>query len=299
VAEAVGDLAALVGNFAETLQVVWQLQEGCRQECYGTSQSQSVTQGQDTTQVSMAASGVEPPVPAVPQVQIGVLPAWLIALATNVGATIQTIVQVQEATCERNCTGDAQVQVADQVAAVVQVAVAIAGRPPVDGPPVAPTSGDEPVDVLPPVAQPAPEQLVGSDQPPAQTGAPDEATPTAHGPSGRQPAWRPAHTGERSPQAAAPGRSRPALPPRQTVRAPAGDRASAHAEDESQRLGGLLGVVARASDSAQVPSVAQSLTTTDGLAHRVIAIVLTATLVVGFLVVLAAREWNRSVFPNK
>ena len=94
-------LEAWAENLSETLQFVWQLQEGCAYECYGVYQSQSSGQGQSTNQSAEATvrSGSDGTQLALGPDGVIVLPGWLVALANNVGATIQTIYQYQEASC--------------------------------------------------------------------------------------------------------------------------------------------------------------------------------------------------------
>jgi hypothetical protein len=143
IAVALAGLTALAQNIAETLQFAWQTQVGCAHECHGASQSQSLAQTQTTNQVAAAAPGGSSPVAAGP----GELPMWLIALAANVGATIQTIYQLQVAACLTGCTGDAQAQLAAQSATTAQLATAGVGEPP-PAPPVdtglEPTAGTLP-----------------------------------------------------------------------------------------------------------------------------------------------------------
>ena len=141
VAAAEADLEAWAENLSETLQFVWQLQEGCAYECYGAYRSQSSEQGQSTNQSAEATvrSGSDGTQLALGPDGVIVLPGWLVALANNVGATIQTIYQYQEANCLEHCDGDAQLQEAVQRAVVNQVATAIvlAGQapPPSEPPP--------------------------------------------------------------------------------------------------------------------------------------------------------------------
>ena len=140
-AAAEADLEAWAENLSETLQFVWQLQEGCAYECYGVYRSQSSDQGQSTNQSAEATvrSGRDGTQLALGPDGVIVLPGWLVALANNVGATIQTIYQYQEATCLGHCDGGAQLQEAVQRAVVDQVATAIvlAGQapPPSEPPP--------------------------------------------------------------------------------------------------------------------------------------------------------------------
>jgi hypothetical protein len=93
------------------------------------------------------------------------LPDWLIAFAQNIGATIQTSYQYQEALCLEHCTGDAQAQEAIQRAETGQRAVAVAPPPPASAPP--PPAGEPPGDEPPmepgtaPVADPAAPMAAG------------------------------------------------------------------------------------------------------------------------------------------
>ena len=130
-------LEAWAENLSETLQFVWQLQEGCAHECYGVSQYQSSQQGQSTNQSARATArgGGDGTMLALGPDGVIVLPGWLVALANNLGATIQTIYQYQEASCLDRCEGGAQIQEAAQRALVEQVAAAIAGAPPASEPP--------------------------------------------------------------------------------------------------------------------------------------------------------------------
>jgi hypothetical protein len=103
------------------------------------------------------------------------VPDWLIAWAQNIGATIQTSYQFQEALCLEHCTGDTQLQEATQRAETDQRAVAMANPPLPEEPP----AGEPPPGGPPPGEQPSGEQQapVGPTGPP-QTGA---ATPSAGG----------------------------------------------------------------------------------------------------------------------
>jgi outer membrane biosynthesis protein TonB len=155
-----GTLEAWAENVSETLQYVWQLQEGCQQECYAVSQLQTITQGQSTTQTATATVGSED---AVTMIVLGpdgivVLPGWLVALAENQGATIQTVYQHQQAICREYCEGDVQLQEAIQEALANQEAIAVAwvGTKPVDEPPATePPSAGPPAEQLPLPAQPS------------------------------------------------------------------------------------------------------------------------------------------------
>ena len=109
----------LAENFSQTTQFV-RRERGCREECYGTTQSQSLDQAQTTTQLASAEGGAAP--------EPTVLAGWLVALADNVGATIQTIFQYQRAECLEHCSDEAQVQRAGQQAEMAQTAAARAGR---------------------------------------------------------------------------------------------------------------------------------------------------------------------------
>jgi hypothetical protein len=131
-ATALADGNAQAHNVGSVMQEIWQLQFGCEVECHGTSQTQSSTQGQSTNQSATATS--ETWGPWTPGDPASVLPAWLVALAQNLGITIQTVWQYQEATCLENCVGDSQAQEASQRASTSQDARAVAGVPPPEPP---------------------------------------------------------------------------------------------------------------------------------------------------------------------
>jgi hypothetical protein len=151
VAAAVAVAAAFAVNVAETLQFAWQLQQGCVEECHGTSQTQTIAQQQSTSQSAIvrdgpAGGGSSEPLVIGPD-GLPVLPGWLVALAQNVGATIQIIFQFEESSCRHDCVGDMQLQVAAQQATTVQQALVV-------------LAGGEPV---PAPAEPQPAPLPGSD----------------------------------------------------------------------------------------------------------------------------------------
>ena len=156
-------------NLSETLQYVWQIQEGCRHECHGVSQSQTVGQGQSTSQSSTAEAEIDTPVTTVVFGPDGVvvLPGWLVALAENHGATIQTLYQYQEAVCVEDCAGDVQLQEAIQEALTSQEAIAIAVVGPSD--PEEPSASEPPPPPKP--ALPAPESPLPAPESPASEGA--------------------------------------------------------------------------------------------------------------------------------
>jgi hypothetical protein len=142
-------LAAWAENLAETIQLVFQQQQGCEQECYGATQSQSVNQKQSTSQ-SAKASG-----PTLGDDGSVLLPDWLLELARNLGVTIQTIYQYQEALCVEHCEGDKQVQDALQRAETLQLALAGA-LPPAEPPPEGqPPPGEQPPAPAPEAGAPA------------------------------------------------------------------------------------------------------------------------------------------------
>jgi hypothetical protein len=177
IAIALAGLDASADNLAETLQQVWQFQQGCLQECHGTSQTQIAAQQQTTSQTAIAIAedaptGSNVSIPPLPLPGDGggpALPGWLIALALNVGATIQTIFQYEEAGCLNHCSGDSQSQWAGQQALTVQDAVAEAGAPapPPDNPPAEPPV-EQPV-------MPEPERVLAQ----APVGAPSGDRPQA------------------------------------------------------------------------------------------------------------------------
>lgn len=170
-------LTAWAENLSETLQYVFQTQEGCEHECHGTAQWQSSTQHHSTNQSSTATGGGE--AVAVSSPTFGddgtvIPPAWLVALAQNLGVTIQTVYQHQEASCSERCWGDAQVQDAVQRALTAQEAVTLAAPPPEPpGPEEPPPPNEEP-----PVQPPSGEQPPGAPLVP-ETGAPNGQSVTA------------------------------------------------------------------------------------------------------------------------
>ena len=112
-AEAVGEALALALNDSETRQLVWQLQEGCVVECHGASSLQLVNQEQRTDQTAGASAASGNPDEFL---------VWLNALATNIGATLQTIFQFEDADCLEDCIDGVQIQLAVQNAATTQTA---------------------------------------------------------------------------------------------------------------------------------------------------------------------------------
>jgi hypothetical protein len=122
-AEAISAAFALALNMSETMQLVWQSQESCREECHGASATQTVNQAQGTNQSAGSSTGSGGP--------DGVI-GWLATLAANIGATLQTIFQYQDADCLENCMGGSQLQRALQHAATTQEASV--GETPVETP---------------------------------------------------------------------------------------------------------------------------------------------------------------------
>jgi hypothetical protein len=161
-ATALADGNAQAHNVGSVMQQVWQLQVGCETECYGTSQTQSSTQGQSTNQSATATSQTWGP--SQPTDLNSLLPAWLIALAENLGITIQTVWQYQQAECLEYCVGGSQAQEAAQRAVTSQDARAVAGIPPVEPkPPVVetPPAGDpEPTVATAGVSSGSPETFI-------------------------------------------------------------------------------------------------------------------------------------------
>jgi hypothetical protein len=149
-AEAISAALALALNMSETMQLVWQYQESCREECHGVSATQTVSQAQATDQSAGSTGGSGGP--------DGVI-GWLTALAANIGATLQTIFQFQDADCLENCMGGSQLQRALQQVATLQEA----------------TVGDPPA----PPAAPPPASTSPSPAPPAETPAADPGAPIA------------------------------------------------------------------------------------------------------------------------
>jgi hypothetical protein len=93
-------------NASVTIQLLWQVQQGCATHCTGTSQTQAAVQ--TATVLQIAASS-----------QAG-------GTATNSGAVIQLIVQSQLG-CVAFCASTTRVQTATQSVGVTQLASAIAG----------------------------------------------------------------------------------------------------------------------------------------------------------------------------
>jgi outer membrane biosynthesis protein TonB len=156
-ATALADGNAQAHNVGSVMQEIWQLQFGCEVECHGTSQTQSSTQGQSTNQSATATSETWGAWTSGNAESL--LPAWLVALAQNLGITIQTVWQYQEAACLENCVGDSQAQEAAQRALTSQLARAVAGVPPPEPP--APTVEQPPAAAAPPVASSAGAQSSG------------------------------------------------------------------------------------------------------------------------------------------
>jgi hypothetical protein len=182
-ANAEGATGALAENLSETRQLVWQLQRGCEVECYGTSQVQVINQGQETTQSATATTDGVTLVPVLGPDGAVVLPGWLVALAENLGVTIQTIYQLQEAVCAEYCEGDSQVQDAIQRADISQQADAYAGDPPApaEEPPSEEPPPQQPRTTQPPAQQPAPiaQSPAGDGAPSALAAIKDPSSPTS------------------------------------------------------------------------------------------------------------------------
>jgi hypothetical protein len=177
-ASAVSDALALALNAAETLQIVLQQQRGCEEECHGATSSQSVAQDQ-WLQQSAIADGP------------GAL-GWLTAVAANLGVSLQTVLQYQDADCLEHCYGGIQAQQALQEAIIEQQA--LAGKTPGTGPP--PASSPDPGPQAPgSVTAPAP---VAPDTRAHSTAAEE---PSATGPhrNGRKPPRRTSNSGRPEP----------------------------------------------------------------------------------------------------
>jgi hypothetical protein len=159
-ATAVSDFGALAQNLAETLQYVWQVQEGCRVECYGVNESQSLSQRQTTTQSATATGRAFPTSAGSPTDGLSFF-SWVTAFARNIGATVQWIFQLQEASCLEHCGEEALLQAAGQRAATDQTS----------------TAGDVPEPVSEPPAGPA--QPVAASQPSAAEEPPPSDAPRA------------------------------------------------------------------------------------------------------------------------
>jgi hypothetical protein len=147
-------LTAWAENLAETMQYVFQIQQGCEHECHDVTQHQSSTQGQAISQSATSdAHGDGGGVFTVPD--------WLIAHAENLGATIQLIYQYEEALCLEECTGDAQLQEAIQIAVTDQDAVALAAPPEAVAPEAVAPEGEAPAVEAPAVEVPAAPSFAG------------------------------------------------------------------------------------------------------------------------------------------
>jgi hypothetical protein len=154
-ATAVSDFAALAENLAETLQYVWQFQEGCERECYGVNESQSLSQRQTTSQTATATGPQYPTSAGLRFDTAESFFSWVTAFAQSIGATIETIIQRQEATCLEHCGEEALLQVAAQQATTNQTSTAGNVPEPVSEPPAGPgpsPAGSQP----PPVWAPPP-----------------------------------------------------------------------------------------------------------------------------------------------
>jgi hypothetical protein len=152
-ATAVSDFGALAENLAETLQYVWQVQEGCQVECYGVSQSQSLWQQQNTSQSATATGPRLPTSAGSPAGGRDGFFSWVTAFAQSIGATVQWILQVQEASCLEHCGDDVLLQSAGQGASTDQTSTA--GHVP-EPSANAPTSQEPPAAGQPPAAEPQP-----------------------------------------------------------------------------------------------------------------------------------------------
>lgn len=95
-------------NFSITIQVLWQVQQGCKRYCNGSIQIQDAAQRATTLQITAATV----PTSGTPNA------------ATGTSATIQVIVQTQLG-CVAFCSGTTRLQSAVQQANVTQLASAI------------------------------------------------------------------------------------------------------------------------------------------------------------------------------
>ena len=166
-----GDIEALARNLSQTLQYVLQAQEACEYECYGVYQSQTSSQAAATTQSATAKAHAPVTMLVLGPDGAIVLPGWLVALAENHGATIQTILQYQEALCLNYCDGDTQLQEAIQRALSSQDAIAVAL--------VAPGGGQERPGGQPSVEQPPGAQLTAEQTPTGPAPLPQAEKSTA------------------------------------------------------------------------------------------------------------------------
>jgi hypothetical protein len=98
-------------NVSITIQLLWQVQQGCAIRCTGSSQTQTAAQRATTLQVAAAS------------VSDGAS-SGAAAVASNTSATIQLIVQTQLG-CVAFCVGTTRVQAASQTASATQLATAL------------------------------------------------------------------------------------------------------------------------------------------------------------------------------
>jgi hypothetical protein len=104
--------AATAQNVSLTIQLLWQVQQGCAIRCTGSSQTQTAAQKATTLQVAAAS------------VTGDGAPAGSTAIASNTNATIQLIVQTQLG-CVAFCLGTTRVQAASQTTSATQLASAL------------------------------------------------------------------------------------------------------------------------------------------------------------------------------
>lgn len=104
-----GAAGAVATNVAVTIQLLWQVQQGCARDCVGTSQTQEAAQQATTIQIAAATGD-----------------GAVAAKATNNAATIQLVVQTQLG-CVAFCIGTTRVQIASQRADANQLATAVSG----------------------------------------------------------------------------------------------------------------------------------------------------------------------------
>lgn len=157
--------ADAAANASVTIQLLWQVQQGCATRCAGVSQTQTAVQTATVLQVaaSSQAGGVARNASAVIQLvvqsQLGCVAfctrttrvqsatqradvtqlasAIAGALASN-GATVSQLVWQYQDVCLEACDDVSATQVVDQAAATVQSAGAGAGPSVADGPPLPP-----------------------------------------------------------------------------------------------------------------------------------------------------------------
>ena len=114
---------ASASNESLTTQFAFQFQRGCVYECYATSQYQSAAQTSETSQDGAAHAYDDEEGLAELRAAFAEVEAW----ATQVSATIQLLIQYEDADCRAYCRDEIQEQLAEQQALTTQSARASNG----------------------------------------------------------------------------------------------------------------------------------------------------------------------------